>query len=118
MENFREFLDGLGQELSTWTANDGGLTLAASDELSAVAWWASHVNESRDELLEHLDFNDLNSWSWTDNQVHEFLAETVNIINYTCPKCGMKYGVREDEDKCIEYCLWCELILEEEEATP
>ena len=42
------------------------------------------------------------------------------IINYTCPKCGMKYGVREDEDTGPagpEFCFWCELILEEEEAT-
>ena len=77
MENFKEFLEGLRSELATWTANDGGLTMAASDELTSVTFWEAHSDESLDDLFGHLDFDDLGSWSWTDRQVHNHLAETV-----------------------------------------
>ena len=74
MENFREFLQSLEAELASWQANDGGLTMAASDELSAVSFWRQFQDEDLDELCNHLD-EDLGSWSWTDHQVHDFLCD-------------------------------------------
>lgn len=73
MKGFKEFLEDLEAMIEeSWTAEDGGLTMAGSDELSSINFWKNNSEKSKEELFDILG-QDLDAWSWTDNEVCSFL---------------------------------------------
>ena len=80
MEGFNEFLDELAKEIrESWTANDGGLTMAGSDAIASIARWRDSVDATTDELWALIP-ESIDDCDYVDGEVVDFLqAATANF---------------------------------------
>jgi hypothetical protein len=80
MEGFNEFLDELAKEIrESWTANDGGLTMAGSDAIASIARWQDKAGAALDELWKMVP-ESIDDCDYVDGEVVDFLqAATANF---------------------------------------